>query len=196
MSKIIYLMRHGKTVFNVLHIVQGYNSDSPLTLKARLKGRKIAHYFINNKISFDGVFASDTLRATKTAKLVTKHKYKVIKVRNLRELKFGDLEKKHQHLTFDRLFDAPNAFKDQHGESNEEAGKRLHDTLLELIKNKNQILCVSSCAIILSFLKVYIPNEFLKIKKMNNFPNYSTIVLEVNDIKFKFIKLISFKDIS
>ena len=187
-------MRHGRTLFNILKIVQGYGSDSPLTIKARIKGIKISNYLKANNIKFDNVYASDTMRATKTAKLVTKNKYKVNKVRDLREMKFGDLEKTHQRLSFEKIFDTKGSFDAYNGETSKQCANRIYNCLLSLIRNdKNkQILCISSCCAILNFLQYYAYDEYKKIREANYFHNYSTIVLNYEDGKFNVEKMIEF----
>lgn len=194
MEKTIYLMRHGRTLFNILKIVQGYGSDSPLTIKARKKGKIISKYIDKNKIKFDNVYASDTMRATKTAKIVTKNKYKVYKVRDLRELKFGDLEKTHQHLSFQTIFDTPGSFDAFNGETPEQGARRIHDCLISLIEKEEnkQILCVSSSCVMLSFLKYYANNRYKKIREINRFLNYTTIVLSYENGEFKVKDIIEF----
>lgn len=194
MEKTIYLMRHGRTLFNILKIVQGYGSDSPLTIKARKKGKIISEYIAENKIKFDNVYASDTMRATKTAKIVTKNKYKVHKVRDLRELKFGDLEKTHQHLSFQTIFDTPGSFDAFNGETPEQGARRIHDCLISLIEKEEnkQILCVSSSCVMLSFLKYYANDRYKRIREINHFLNYTTIVLSYENGEFKVKDIIEF----
>ena len=194
MKKTIYLMRHGRTLFNILKIVQGYGSDSPLTIKARKKGRKISNYIKAKNIKFDNVYASDTMRATKTAKIVTKNKYKVQKVRDLRELKFGELEKTHQHLSFTTIFDTPGSFDAFNGETPEQGAKRIHDCLVSLIEKKEnkQILCVSSSCVMLSFLKYYANSYYKNIRMIDRFLNYTTIVLEYENGEFNVKDIIEF----
>ncbi|MGW9978004.1 broad specificity phosphatase PhoE [Staphylococcus hominis] len=46
MSKILYLMRHGQTMFNLRGKVQGA-SDSPLTELGISQAKQAGHYFLN-----------------------------------------------------------------------------------------------------------------------------------------------------
>ncbi|KRO17151.1 histidine phosphatase family protein [Lacticaseibacillus saniviri] len=63
----VYLVRHGQTWFNRYNKMQGW-SDSPLTPSgiddAKLAGQKLKH------ITFTNAYASDTTRATNTAKMI------------------------------------------------------------------------------------------------------------------------------
>ena len=67
----VYLVRHGKTVFNTTGRVQGW-SDSPLTTE----GREIAERLGRNlhAIHFDAAFASTLPRAYETAGIIVQHK--------------------------------------------------------------------------------------------------------------------------
>lgn len=49
MAKIVYLMRHGQTLFNELKKVQGW-CDSPLTELGKEQARQARQYF-NHKVS-------------------------------------------------------------------------------------------------------------------------------------------------
>lgn len=61
----LYLVRHGETIFNKMQKMQGW-ADSPLTDKgladATAAGQRLAD------VSFDSVYASDMMRAIRTAK--------------------------------------------------------------------------------------------------------------------------------
>ncbi|MFA6666991.1 MAG: histidine phosphatase family protein [Bacilli bacterium] len=192
--KRIYLMRHGRTVFNDEHIVQGYSSDSPLTEDAKNKAKKVYKYFLDNHIKFDNVYSSDTIRASTTARLVTNNEYKINEVRDLREMKFGTEEKMKKHYSFYRLLSYHGGFKNVGGDTNKEASDRLYKTLLDLItkEENNTILCVSSCAIILNFIKFNDPVFYKVLYKKKHYPNFSTLILEYNDGKFKVIEHIEF----
>ena len=70
MKKTLYLMRHGQTLFNVQHKIQGW-CDAPLT-ELGIKQAKIAgEYFKNNHITFDHAYSSTSERACDTLEIVT-----------------------------------------------------------------------------------------------------------------------------
>ena len=50
--KTLYLMRHGETLFNVQHKIQGW-CDSPLTEKGIKQAQKARDYFSKKGITFD-----------------------------------------------------------------------------------------------------------------------------------------------
>ena len=74
MKKTLYLMRHGQTLFNVEHKIQGW-CDSPLTEQGIKQAEIAARYFDDNKITFDHCYASTSERACDTLEIVTHHKY-------------------------------------------------------------------------------------------------------------------------
>lgn len=90
----VYLVRHGKTVFNKVGRLQGW-SDSPLLPEgkevARALGRALQH-----QIEFDAAFCSVSPRAADTAKLILEAKGQTGLVLNvieeLREYCFGGFE--------------------------------------------------------------------------------------------------------
>ncbi|MFZ2576124.1 MAG: phosphoglycerate mutase family protein, partial [Lactococcus hircilactis] len=57
MSKTLYLMRHGETLFNQLHLIQGW-SDSPLTKRGQDQAQIAGEYFLKQGINFDETFSS------------------------------------------------------------------------------------------------------------------------------------------
>jgi Fructose-2,6-bisphosphatase len=50
MGKTLYLMRHGQTLFNRQHKIQGA-CDSPLTVKGIADAKKVGNYFKKIKLS-------------------------------------------------------------------------------------------------------------------------------------------------
>ncbi len=74
--KILYLMRHGQTLFNQLHKIQGF-CDSPLTDLGIDQALQAGKYFSEQQIQFTAGFASTQERASDTLELVwPNHPYK------------------------------------------------------------------------------------------------------------------------
>ena len=57
--KKLYLMRHGETLFNVQHKIQGW-CDSPLTENGKQQALKAKEYFKKNGIVMFGVFCTSS----------------------------------------------------------------------------------------------------------------------------------------
>ncbi|MBJ8008580.1 histidine phosphatase family protein [Bacillus cereus] len=100
----LYITRHGKTILNANHRVQGW-ADSPLVEKgvevaANLgMGLKDTH--------FTSVYSSDSGRAIETANLVLKYneqsKLKLETRKDLRELNFGTFEGEKVEIMWDAI---------------------------------------------------------------------------------------------
>ena len=59
MSKTLYLMRHGQTMFNLRGKVQGA-SDSPLTSLEISQAKQAGQYFNEHNISFGNLYSSSS----------------------------------------------------------------------------------------------------------------------------------------
>ena len=89
MSK-LYMMRHGQTLFNVLHRKQGW-CDSPLTELGIEQAEGAGRWFREQGISFDHVYSSTLERCCDTTELaVPGQPYE--RVKGLKEWNFGKFE--------------------------------------------------------------------------------------------------------
>ena len=95
MDKILYLMRHGQTLFNVRRKIQGV-CDAPLTELGIEQAKKAAEYFRENQITFDHAYSSASERACDTLELVTDMYYK--RTKGLKEWNFGVFEGESEDL--------------------------------------------------------------------------------------------------
>lgn len=93
--KILYLMRHGETVFNVRKKKQGW-CDSPLTEDGIYQAKVASEYFKKMNISFDHVFSSTSERACDTCELVASLPY--MRTKGLKEWNFGLFEGESEEL--------------------------------------------------------------------------------------------------
>lgn len=91
MSKTIYLVRHGQTLFNLRHKTQG-RVDSPLTNLGIRQAEAARDYFENNNITFDKAFCSTQERASDTLEIVTDHQMDYERLKDLREKSYGIYE--------------------------------------------------------------------------------------------------------
>jgi len=87
----LILLRHGKTVWNKDHRLQG-QSNSPITKEGLIEVEKVAKYLKNEKI--DEIYCSSLKRTYVTAKEITKShkKLKIKKLKALNEISYGKLE--------------------------------------------------------------------------------------------------------
>lgn len=87
---ILYLVRHGETVWNVEHKFQG-QGDSPLTEKGIQQAKQAAEKL--KHVKFTAVYSSDLVRAKRTAEIITLEKDIAIQTSQaLRERAFGRFE--------------------------------------------------------------------------------------------------------
>ena len=95
MKKTLYLMRHGQTLFNLQHKIQGW-CDSPLT-KLGIKQAKVAgKWFKDHDITFDHAYSSTSERCCDTLELVTDMPY--VRTKGLKENYYGELEGESERL--------------------------------------------------------------------------------------------------
>lgn len=86
----LYVVRHGKTLFNEKHLIQGV-CDSPLTEEGIAQARKLASEL--NSVSFDACYVSPMNRAVQTARYIIAGKNIPLYINeNLKEFNFGSLE--------------------------------------------------------------------------------------------------------
>lgn len=113
MSINIYLMRHGKTLFNEQRIIQGW-CDSPLSEEGRAGVIQSAQRFADAGIQFDAAFCSTSPRAKTTAQLVLEatkqNSLPIQELPDLREYHFGSFEQQNSD-ELHQLLARENGFK-------------------------------------------------------------------------------------
>lgn len=150
--KKLYLVRHGETLFNVEHRMQGW-SDSPLTDKGILQAQRIGEKL--NAKKFDYAYSSTSERACDTAELVLKNRINYTRVKGLKEFNFGLYEAQPEILQPQSLDVYENFFVPFGGETLTNNGKRMLTTLIRIMNEPehNLVLAVSHGWSILNFLK-------------------------------------------
>lgn len=92
----LYIVRHGQTEWNVKGLLQGH-TDSPLTDIGISQAEQIREEL--KHIHFDEVFSSDSLRAKRTAEIITLERKIAVKTTQLlRERSFGKYEGKEYRI--------------------------------------------------------------------------------------------------
>ncbi|MGL4696399.1 histidine phosphatase family protein [Enterococcus larvae] len=150
MAKILYLMRHGETLFNQQKKIQGW-SDSPLTEKGRKQAEIAGNYFKENHIQLEHAFSSTSERACDTLELVTDLEYR--RVKGLKEWNFGTMEAEHEYLNPPLPYG--DFFVSYGGEEEQAFKKRVSDTLLQLMQSVSgsTVLAVSHGASCRQFMR-------------------------------------------
>ena len=97
MTKTLYLMRHGQTLFNKRHRIQGW-CDAPLTDLGVYQAQVARQYFKNAAITFDAAYSSTSERACDTLEIVTNGSLPYQRVKGLKEWNFGTFEGESEDL--------------------------------------------------------------------------------------------------
>lgn len=151
MEKTLYLVRHGQTLFNLQHKIQGW-CDSPLTEQGIQEAQTVRQYFQSKGIRFDQAYSSTSERTSDTLELITDQPY--TRLKGLKEWHFGRLEGEND------VINPPLPFRDffvEYGGEEEKAfQKRAADTCLGLMEGEGQtILAVTHGAFCGQFRKFW-----------------------------------------
>lgn len=161
--KTLYLMRHGQTLFNQLHRIQGW-CDSPLTDLGIHQAQVAGKYFKDHGITFDHAYSSTSERCCDTLEIVTDMPY--VRTKGLKENYYGKLEGQSEalnaHLT---PKDCETFYLQFGGESSNTTRDRMVATLTAIMeKNDHEsVLAVSHSGACFNFLRAWQdPMEELK----------------------------------
>ena len=145
-------MRHGQTLFNVRHKIQGF-CDSPLTELGINQAKVAKRYFDNNEIKFDKAYSSTSERASDTLEIITDMDYK--RVKGLKEWNFGSFEGESEDLNPKLPYG--DFFVTYGGEAELDFQKRVSDTILEIMQKENHdtVLMVSHGASCRTFMRYW-----------------------------------------
>lgn len=135
MKKIMYLMRHGQTLFNVRGKVQGW-CDAPLTDLGIEQSKVAAKYFKVCNINFDQAYASTSERASDTLELVTDMPY--TRLKGLKEWNFGTFEGESEDLNPKLPY--RDFFVNYGGEEEKEFQKRAVETCIDIMDNSDDVV--------------------------------------------------------
>lgn len=150
MKKILYLVRHGQTLFNKQKRIQGW-CDSPLTEIGIKQAKAIGEYFKTNNITFDAAYSSTSERACDTLENITSIPY--ARLKGLKEMNYGELEAHPEYLAENDPIKCETYYLQFNGESSLTVRKRMIDTLTNIMNKDNNVLIVSHGGAIFNFLK-------------------------------------------
>lgn len=145
-------MRHGQTLFNLRHKVQGW-CDSPLTELGKKQALAVGEYFRQQGIVFDHAYSSTSERTCDTLELVCDMPY--TRVKGLKEWNFGRFEGESEELNPKLPYG--DFFVYYGGEGEMEIRQRIADTLLEIMRREdhNCVLAVSHGGSSFQFLRYW-----------------------------------------
>ncbi|WP_026889762.1 histidine phosphatase family protein [Clostridium beijerinckii] len=185
MKKILYLMRHGQTMFNLRRKVQGF-CDSPLTELGIKQAKVAAKYFEDNNIKFDHAYSSTSERACDTLEIVTDIPYKRLK--GLKEWNFGTFEGESEDLNPPLPYGE--FFSKYGGEEEKEFQKRIVDTCKKIMEEDNEIvLAVSHGAACRNFMRYWAHTS--SVNQKERIGNCCILKFEYENQEFKLIEIIN-----
>ena len=181
----IYLARHGQTLFNVQHKIQGF-CDSPLTTTGIQQAIAARDHLKELDIQFDDAYSSTSERASDTLEILTDIPYKRLK--ELREWHFGSYEGEGEHLNPPLPYN--DFFVQFGGESQQDLTKRIVSAISEIAKNSSgdNILIVSHGAAIANFYRHW--EHTSNIKRVGKISNCSLFHYEFENDEFKLQSII------
>lgn len=189
--KTLYLMRHGETLFNLQHKIQGW-CDSPLTSLGIKQAKMARKWFESNNIIFDHAYSSTSERCCDTLELITDLPY--VRLKGLKENYYGILEgeseRLNKHLT---PKDCETFYLQYGGESSNSTKDRMVDTLTRIMEKDDHrnVLAVSHAGACFNFLRAFQdPMEELN----KGFGNCCIFIYEFDNHKFKLKKVIRHKE--
>lgn len=190
MVKYLYLMRHGETLFNVQHKIQGW-CDSPLTSKGIAQAKVAGKYFKEQQIEFDYGYCSTSERASDTLEIVTEGKLPYQREKGLKEWNFGAFEGKDECLNPKLPY--RDFFVQYGGEDQEEVKQRLGKTLTRIMQNETHttILAVSHGGACANFLRYCLKTDELKPYIGGKIGNCAIFKFSFEDGQFSFEKVIN-----
>ncbi|WP_294579037.1 histidine phosphatase family protein [uncultured Thomasclavelia sp.] len=182
MTKTLYLMRHGQTLFNVLKKIQGW-CDSPLTEEGIRQAKIAGKWFKDNNITFDHAYSSTSERCCDTLELVTDMPY--VRLKGLKEHNYGILEAEGEFLAENDPEKCKTYYLQFGGESSETVKERMIKTLTEIMEKEDHqsVLAVSHGGACFNFLRGVEDDYQEQLKK--GFGNCCIFIYEFDNHQFK-----------
>jgi len=174
--KTIYLTRHGQTLFNLQHKIQGF-CDSPLTELGINQAKIAKEYFIREGIKIEEAHSSTSERAIDTLEILTELPFKTHK--KLKEWNFGTFEGEGEHLNPPLPYN--DFFIQFGGEDQLEVEKRLNEAVTKIAteSSNEQILIVSHGGAIANFYRKW--ENYSQVRREGAIPNCSIFKYEYDD---------------
>ncbi|MBO0430129.1 histidine phosphatase family protein [Vagococcus fluvialis] len=174
--KTIYLTRHGQTLFNLQHKIQGF-CDSPLTELGINQAKIAKEYFIREGIKLEEAHSSTSERTIDTLEILTELPFKTHK--KLKEWNFGTFEGEGEHLNPPLPYN--DFFVQFGGEDQLEVEKRLNEAITKIAteSSNEQILIVSHGGVIANFYRKW--ENYSQVRREGAIPNCSIFKYEYDD---------------
>lgn len=187
MKKRLYLVRHGETVFNVQHRIQGW-CDSPLTECGIRQALYVKEYFKEHDIQPDHAYSSTSERCCDTLELITDLPY--IRLKGLKEMNYGKLEAEREELASKDPKECETYYLRFGGDSSNTVRDRMLNTLTDIMNQDDHqvVLAVSHGASSFNFLRGI---GWQKEKHPLKMTNAGILVLDYEEGQFKLVEYIA-----
>ena len=197
-GQVLYLLRHGQTIYNQLNIVQGGGIDSSLNENGI--GQARAFYEFYKHINWAGGYASNLKRTYETIHLFKQQEVSIAKLPGLDELGWGEIEGLENTIEVQRKFQrVTEAWSSGNfdaslpgGESAAQVADRVTQAIYGILQRHTAGECVLICThgrtlrILLSVLLGY------GLEKMHLFSHENTglnVILHQGNFRFAALKL-------
>lgn len=152
MTKTLYLMRHGQTMFNAQHRIQGW-CDSPLTDLGKRQAKAAGEYFRTHGITFDHAYCSTSEHCSDTLELITDMPY--TRLKGLKEMFYGQLEGESERLSCKEPEKSITYYQQFGGDSSDVVKDRMMAVLQDIMERDGHesVLAVSHGAACFNFLR-------------------------------------------
>lgn len=151
----LYLVRHGKTMFNEKRVIQGW-CDAPLTREGEEQAERIGRYFEREGITFDHAYTSTLTRTQQTIERIVGMSYE--RVEDLREWGFGAFE--GERVSLMPPFPWGDFYVPFGGEAQMDVRRRVSDALAQIMARPGheRVLAVSHGSACREFLTRWVPD--------------------------------------
>lgn len=189
MKKILYLMRHGQTLFNKRRKIQGF-CDSPLTEEGIRQATIAGEYF--KDIQFDNLYSSTSERCCDTLEIIAGKNMSYTRLKGLKEMNFGTFEGESEDLNPKNPKGYETFFVPYGGESIHDVTARMVETCTEIMEKEDHkvVLAVSHGGACYHFLRNW-QDPAGELKK--GFDNCCIFKYEYEDKKFTLVDVIRHK---
>lgn len=185
MKKKLYMVRHGQTLFNELHMTQGW-CDSPLTELGKRQADEAGRSLRN--VDFSAVYTSTSERTSDTAERITDKPY--TRLKDLKEMFFGLYEAQREFTQPKNWFiENTEAFVPYGGESVQEMAERFENCVEAIMREDNgeNILIVSHGCTIGTFIDRWAPDTMQLLRNQHGIPNCGIAVFEYDTETGRFV---------
>ncbi|KAF1304292.1 histidine phosphatase family protein [Candidatus Enterococcus willemsii] len=179
-------MRHGQTLFNELHKIQGW-CDAPLTDLGIKQAQLAAEYFTSNNITIESAYCSTSERASDTLEQITDLPY--TRLKGLKEWNFGRFEGEPEFLN--PALPYGDFFVPFGGEDEMTFQQRVADTILSFMsQEKNDtILAVSHGASCRQFMRYWAHTS--EVDQKSALKNCCILKFEFENNCFRLVEIIN-----